>query len=348
MREVWFAIPGDLETLTGGYIYAKKLVKHLPEFGWTPKVLRLPNAFPYPSDADLDETHKIFSALPKGAVLMVDGLVLGATPEKILDKVQARIVALVHHPLALESGLSESDTDYFYETEKGALRFTAQIITTGPDTARTLASRYEAPLEKLFVARPGTNPAQRAPRFNIPPTLLCVATLTYRKGHDILVEALSKVAELSWNCTCVGSLERDPNVVTQIRNAISVHTLDYRVRLCGELSGYDLEHLYMQSDIFVLPSRHEGYGMAFTEALAHGLPIVACAAGAVPETVPADAGLLVPPEDPAAFAQALRTLITDIQKYSVLSDASWRHGQTLPRWSDTAHSVAKALDAAAA
>jgi glycosyltransferase involved in cell wall biosynthesis len=95
--------------------------------------------------------------------------------------------------------------------------------------------------------------------------------------------------------------------------------------------------------MFVLPSRHEGYGMVFAEALSHGLPIIACAAGAVVDTVPSDAGRLAPPDDPDTLARLLRTLLTDDDLHARLSQAAWRHSQALPRWADTASTVGAAL-----
>ena len=79
------------------------------------------------------------------------------------------------------------------------------------------------------------------------------------------------------------------------------------------------------------------------EALAHGLPIVACAAGAVTDTVPREAGILVQPDDPAALAEALRRVLADARLRRNLSDHAWDYGQRLPTWSDTAAQVSEAL-----
>ncbi len=346
MRDVWFAIPGNLETLTGGYIYARRLIEELRRAGWRLHVISLPSGFPRPAQTELDLTRQAFETLPEGAVVLVDGLAYGVFPQNILDGLNLNVVALVHHPLALESGLPDVEASRLCESEKAALKNARIVVTTGPDTARTLAAHYDIPSAKLFVALPGTDPASRSKGNGDIPRLLTVATLTYRKGHDVLVRALASVAELSWTSVWAGSMTREKNTTETIHSMIRFYGLEDRIELQGEVAGDALNDLYGQSDAFVLPSRHEGYGMAFAEALGHGLPIVACAAGAVPETVPADASFLVPADNPDALAAALRDLLSDAAKRKAMADAAWAHGQRLPRWSDTAEAVAQALSAA--
>ena len=345
MPDVWFAIPGDIGTLTGGYIYARRLIDELPSAGWAPRLLTLPSTFPSPSRDDLNQTGEILKGVPANSVLLIDGLALGAIPQDILNKLNADLVALVHHPLALESGLSERDQEKLFVSEKTALGHARSIITTGPDTAKTLVDRYGVTSDKIFVARPGTDPAQRTEVQNTAPQLLTVATLTFRKGHDVLISALAQLVDLDWKSVWIGSQTRERDTATKLQNAIKSHGLNDRIEICGEIAAGKLGNFYAQSDLFVLPSRHEGYGMAFAEALAHGLPIVACAEGAVPDTVPAAAGLLVPANNPTALSEALRALLTDRDRLKDMAIAAWRSGQKLPRWTDTAAAVANALNA---
>lgn len=346
MRDVWFAIPGDVETLTGGYVYARRLVNALPKTGWHPHILSLPNTYPAPSEEDLDVTREIFKSVPKNSVVLVDGLAFGVMPQALFDGLDLNFVALVHHPLALETGLIGADADRLRASETTALKTARTVIATGPDTARTLCSDYGVPSEKVFVALPGTDPAARAIGNGATPQLLTVATLTHRKGYNILVRALASITDLPWSSVCIGSLTRDRDTAASIRAMIKSCKLDERIELRGEVTADKLNDVYTQSDAFVLPSRHEGYGMAFAEALARGLPIVACAAGAVPDTVPKEAGRLVPPDDPDALSAALRELLTNDAARVAMANAAWVNGQSLPRWSDTAGAVATALVAA--
>jgi glycosyltransferase involved in cell wall biosynthesis len=118
------------------------------------------------------------------------------------------------------------------------------------------------------------------------------------------------------------------------------------VTLAGTLSAEALAERYAGSDIFVLASRFEGYGMAFAEALVRGLPIVATATGAIPATVPPETGLLVPADDAGALASALRVALTDPVKRQQWSDAAWKASMELPTWQATGATFASALRAA--
>ncbi len=344
MPEFAFAIPGDPATLTGGYLYARHAMAALPAAGWQPRLVSLPDGFPFPDDKALAATAAIFDAFPAEDTVLVDGLAFGAIPAEILRRCKARLIALVHHPLCVESGLDDAAAAQLFASEREALAEADGVITTSERTAQRVAEMFDIGAESITVALPGTAPAPRA-KGSADDTvhLLCVATLTPRKGHDVLIAALSWLDDVPWRLTCIGSGARDPETATALKTQIAMLDLGPRVALVGEKSGAGLDLDYAAADVFVLASRDEGYGMAFAEALARGLPIVACAVGAVPDTVPRDAGLLVPVDDVAAIAQALRRLITDRSLRKTMSDAAWAAGQRLPSWDATAAKIAEAL-----
>lgn len=346
MPDLWFAVPGDPATLTGGYIYARKLMDALPAAGWTPRLLSWPDGFPYPSGDDLETVRASLDALPSAATVLIDGLAYGTLPPPLLAGRTQRLVALVHHPLALESGLARADAERLAAAERAALAHARAVVAASPATARTLAADYAVPADRLHVAVPGTARAARAAGSGAAPFLLTVGTLTPRKGHDVLVRALARLADLPWTAAFVGSRTRDPATAANIAALIAAGGLQDRIACTGEMSGDALAAMYDRADLFVLSSRHEGYGMVFAEALARGLPVVGCAAGAVSETVPPSAGLLVPPDDVDALADALRRVLADADLRRALGDAAWAHGRRLPTWDDTARAVAAALHAA--
>jgi glycosyltransferase involved in cell wall biosynthesis len=158
-------------------------------------------------------------------------------------------------------------------------------------------------------AKPSRLPRRRAARGAL--EFLCVASVTPRKGHLLLVEALAALVDRPWHCRCIGSTERAADYAAAVRYEIGRRGLKSRIALEGEWPPAHLPEAYATADAFVLPSYHEGYGMALAEALAWGLPAIATTAGAIPETVPASAGLLVPPGDAAALTAALARFLDE-------------------------------------
>lgn len=340
-----FAIPGDLASRTGGYAYARAVLAEMPLEGWQLDHLELPASFPQPDAAALAATSRAFKGVPGDRLLFVDGLAFGSFPDWLLAEQQGRWVALVHHPLALETGLSPERAAALKASEARALACCEAVVAASPETARELIRSYGVPEGKLVVAQPGTElPDAAAEGGGERPCLLTVGTISPRKGQDVLVKALAQVTDLSWRCRLIGSDRREPEAVALLRDLIIELGLSERVEIAGEVAPEALAPAYREADIFVLPSYYEGYGMAFAEAMAYGLPIVACPTGAVCETVPAEAALFVPPGAPNALAAAVRRLLGDKALRSDKAAAAWRHGRTLPTWHDTASKIVRAFE----
>jgi glycosyltransferase involved in cell wall biosynthesis len=348
VREAVFAIPGDLATPTGGYRYDRRVLEELKQFGWNVRVLALPGDFPSPSGASLRKTEELLAATSEDAPVFFDGLAFGAIPSEMLVRVPRRYVALVHHPLAFETGLPPERVSYFRHSERAALVHAVRVVATSAATRDLLVSEFDVAIDCVTIAEPGTEPAPRARGSEGAPRLLSVGAVSPRKGFRILVEALSTVAELDWVCRIAGSLERDTNETAALRTRIKQAGLEDRVMLLGTLAEDRLEDEYDRATLFVLPSHFEGYGMAFAEALARGLPVVACSGSAVVSTVPAAAGVFVPAGDAERLAVALRRLLSNPAEIGKRSDAAWNHAKNLPRWRDTAAKIAAALEQAAA
>lgn len=348
MREAVFAIPGDLATPTGGYRYDRRVIEELGKLGWNMRVLALPGDFPTPSGASLQKTEDLLAATSEEAPVLFDGLAFGAISSEILARVPRRYVALVHHPLAFETGLPLDRVSCFRESERAALMHAVRVVVTSVATRDLLVSDFGVAVEHITVAEPGTEPAPRARGSNDAPRLLSVGAVSPRKGFRILVKALSGIAELDWDCHIAGSLDRDPDETAALRNCIAKARLEGRVILLGTLDAERLEAEYDRATLFVLPSHFEGYGMAFAEALAHGLPVVACSGSAVVSTVPASAGIFVPAGDTERLAAALRRLLSNPAEIEKRSDAAWEHAKNLPRWRDAAAKIAAALEVAMA
>jgi glycosyltransferase involved in cell wall biosynthesis len=339
MMKWHFAIPGDLSLPTGGYEYARRLLAALPELAHLP----LPSGFPNPSAAELDATALLLADVPADGVVLFDGLALGALPLWCLDELRAPMVALVHHPLCLETGLTVSAQAALRRSEALALTRAAPVITTSHSTSALLAREFAVPGDRLVVAEPGTALAPRAPRHGTPPHLLSVGAVSPRKGYDVLVEALGGLCDIDWRLTIAGDLTRSPATAMGLREIISACGLADRVTLAGTVTDEALAALYAEADIFVSSAWHEGYGMAAAAALAHGLPLVATDAGALADTIPAGAALRCAPGDAAALRAALGEMLTDAATRDRCAEAAWLAGQRLPGWERTAEIVAGVL-----
>lgn len=336
-----FVIPGDIDTPTGGYGYDRRIVAGLRELGWTVDIVSLPGTYPDPDNAALRAAEAAFAALPDDARVLVDGLAYARLPGLMARQAgRLRLAALVHHPLADEGDLAPDLAARFEVDEREALRHAAAIICTSETTGRRLTGHFGVPAALMHVAPPGTERKFLLTEKRDRTCILCVASLVPRKGHDVLVEALARIAKLDWSARFVGP-SRDSAWRTKLDGMIDAAGLKDRITLVGPRTDLDPE--YAQAGIFALATRHEGYGMAYAEALAAGLPVVGCAVGAVPEVVPPDAGMLVPADDPAAFADALRELLTDDATYDRAAEAARLGAARLPRWSDTTAIVARAL-----
>lgn len=335
-----FAIPGDIATLTGGYIYERRLLEGLRALGHDMRHLRLPASFPDPAPPEM--AAAVAALVAEDRPLIIDGLVFGAIETRGLAQVRAPIVAMIHHPLALESGLAPARRDQLDRTERDNLRLARHVLVPSPHTLRILTERYDVPPDRITIARPGVLPARRAPAPVRPPLILSVGILHPRKGHDVLIRALGGISDLDWRAVIVGN-PWDRDHADALACQLAQSPVAGRIRLAGRVDVDRLERLYAQALVFALATRYEGHGLVFDEALAHGLPIVACAVGAVPDTVPADTGLLVPPDDPPAFAAALRRMLADTALRQSMQAAARRAGRALPGWEKTAAIASRVL-----
>jgi len=339
-----FAIPGEAATRTGGYIYDRKIMALLPEFGIDTVLCQLPPTFPFPDAPDLDRSIDLINQLCPADAVLIDGLAYGAFPEAAIAAINAPIIALCHHPLGLEAGLDPARRQALLASEAKALKLAARIIVTSSHTAGALSRDFGVPASRISVALPGVEPAPRARGTRGPAVaLLAVGSLTPRKAFHILIEALAGLKALNWRLAIAGGTHYAPETAREIMRLIEHHGLGTRIACLGELEGDELERLFDKSDVFVSSSLYEGYGMALAEAMVRGLPIVAAAGGAVADTVAGDAALLVPPGDVAALRAALKTVIADRYLRCGLAGASRAAGQRLPSWKDSAALISRVV-----
>ena len=329
---------------SGGNIYDRRVCDGLRARGWTVHenpVGRWPDGDP----ADHDRLARVMSAVPDGATVLVDGLVGSAAPSELAAATRRlRIVLLVHLPLGV------CGDDAARDAERAALRCAAAVVTPSRWTRSWLLGRYGLPGTAVHVAFPGVAAAPLAAGTAGGGRLLCVAAVTQLKGHDLLVAALASVADLSWRCTCVGSLDVDPGFAQAVHDQAGAAGIGDRVVFTGPLADDDLGRTYADADLLVLASRTESWGIAAAEALARGLPVLGPDVGGLPEALGAATdgpapGLLVPPDDAAALGVGLRRWLTDVPLRHAWRTAAQERRESLPTWDDTVHKVASLLHA---
>lgn len=344
--ELHLLVPGDWHTPTGGFRYDRRLVESLAAGGWTVHAHRLDGDWPRPAEASRAQAEAVVRSIPDGAWVVADGLAFG-----VLDDLAARHadrlrwVALVHHPLHLETGLGPAERERLRQQEARALSHARRVVVTSAHTALDVEA-MGVPAARVAVVEPGTDlrwpgdegptrsadAAATAARAAGPVQLLCVATLTPRKGHATLLQALAGLLDLPWALHSVGSPARDPGTAARLRALAHQLGLDDRVVWHGEVDEAALQARYAAADLFVLPSWHEGYGMVVAEALAAGLPVIASDAGALSRTLPREAGWPVPPGDVPALQAALREGLGDPALRQQRAAAARAAARALPAW----------------
>ena len=338
-----FIVPGDPAQRTGGYLYDAHIVTELRRLGWTVAVHGLPGRFPEADATARDALERTLATLPSGRLVVVDGLALGGLPEvAIRHGCRLRLVALVHHPLADERGLSLARRHCLLASERAALAAVGRVITTSPWTARRLADFGLQP-SRVSTVEPGVTPLALARADGEPPRLLCVGTVSPRKGQDLLVRALACLRDTPWHCDSIGSSTRDPDFAGAVAGLIHEAGLDDRIQFHGECDDARLRAAYAGADLFVLPSHYEGYGMVVTEAIAAGLPVLTTTGGALSETLPPGAGIAVPPDDVDALTEALAALIGDRARRHALREGARKARAALRDWPQAGAEFAAAL-----
>ncbi|MFD5746849.1 glycosyltransferase family 4 protein [Streptomyces sp. NPDC127033] len=335
---------------SGGNTYDRRLCRELPGTGWRVHEHTVAGGWPRPDGTARTELARLLATFADGAVVLLDGIVACGVPGVVApEAARLRLAVLVHLPLADETGLAPAVAAELDDRERRTLRAVPAVVATSDWAARRLVRHHGLAPERVHVAAPGADIAPLATGSGDGSRLLCVAAVTPRKGQHRLVEALAALAELPWSCVCAGGLDQDPGYVTGLRELIAERGLGDRVRLVGPLAGGELAGRYAAADLLVLASDAETYGMAVTEALARGVPVLATDVGGLPEavgrapdgTVP---GVLVPPDDPAALTAALRGWLGEPGRRRALTAAARGRRTALDGWGTTSRRLAGALE----
>jgi glycosyltransferase involved in cell wall biosynthesis len=345
MTRVAFLIPGDIDSPTGGYRYCREMLARLPASGIDVVHVRLPGTWPAPDTAAREATAALLAERPRGEILLIDGLAYGAFGTREIAAARGPVAALVHHPLAYETGLPKDRAEAFLASEREALRHAVAVVASSRETGRLLVERFGVDAGDLSVAVPGveTAPPAGGSSAGSPRHLVTLGAVSPRKGYDILIEALTRLSDLPWRATIAGSTSFAPDLSARLRARIANADLADRIAMPGALSEQDIARLFDKADLFVFPSRYEGYGMVVTEALARGVPVLTTTGVPAALDFSPPAVRCVQPGDAGALAEALGSLLDRPGRLDEARRAALSLRTGLPRWTDTAATIAAAL-----
>lgn len=308
-----------------------------------PQILRhtVPGAWPEPTPGDTAVLAGIVRGLDGPVIL--DGLIGCSLPTPL----SGPIVQLVHAPLGRAApttgattgpGTDPGDDPTAGQTadptardrERAALESAAAVVTTSRFAARELAELYGV---QAHAIPPGAAPRPVAAGGD-GGNLICVASIEENKNQLLLAEALRALTEsgtTGWHATFAGPVT-DPAYGERLRTALTALP-DGSAAQPGELDEPALADLYHASDLLLLPSRREAFGMVVSEAAAAGIPAFVTAGTGSGEALAA--GRALPPE-PAAWADALRDWLTDPAHRAALRQEALQRRAGLPTWDDAA------------
>jgi glycosyltransferase involved in cell wall biosynthesis len=344
VRTLHFVVPDGIDDParpSGGNTYDRNLCRGFTSLGWSVHEYPVPGFWSEPDAAAFAALDAATRRIPDGGLTVLDGLIASPSPHVLIPHARRlRLVVLVHMPLSLRPGTGEIRT-----RERAVLSAAGAVVTTSRWSRDRLIELHALPADRLHVAQPGVQPAELATGTATGEALLTVAAVIRDKGHDLLLDALATIPDLSWRWVCVGSPDRDPNFVEALRRRSLELGLADRVLFAGTATGADLDRAYAEADLMVLASRAETYGMVVTEALARGVPVLATEVGGVTEALGhgsdgTQPGLLVPAEDPTALADALRSWLTDAELRARLRLLARERRESLRGWSATTSVIA--------
>ncbi|MEO5921567.1 MAG: glycosyltransferase family 4 protein [Pseudolysinimonas sp.] len=329
---IHFVVPegiDDLERVSGGNIYDRHVRDGLRRRGWD---VRMSEA------ADAADVATAVAAVDRGGIVLVDGLVASWAPEPIeAASSTTRVIVVAHMVAAAFPGA----TPEMVAGEARSLRHAERVITTSGWAAAELVRRGLVDAARIAVVPPGSRDSLAAVDPAEDGDLLCVGVVAPHKGQDLLLDALGRLRDQDWTCTVAGSHVAAPGFAARVVSAAG--RFGGRVRMTGVLDEAAVDVAYRRAGVLVAPSRAESFGIAIADARRCGLPVIATAVDGIPDSVAGGGAILVPRDDPAALADALRGWMTDPHLRERLRAEAARARTRAPRWDDTVARFAEIL-----
>ena len=318
-------VSGPLATASGAYEYNRRMADGLRAMGHIVEVIELAGRCPDPDQAAIYAARTAWASLREGSLPLIDGMALPAFDGVPLN----RVTALIHHPASLETGLLEELAAACWRPRPPCSAPSPGLSRQATRPRTAWRGNTERPTDRISVVIPGVNDLPRSAGSSGPTCeILSVGALIPRKGHDVLLRALSRLFDLEWQLTIVGTSTRDPVHANGLHALAEKLHIDRRVQFIEEIT----EARWQEADLFALASYFEGYGIATAEALRRGLAVAVTNVGAVPTLVPPEAGVVGAPGDIEQLSKAMRRLIFDRALRRDMGEVAWQAGRALPSW----------------
>ena len=351
MMRLCLMIYGSLDSLTGGFIYDKYLVRHLLHKGHTVDIVSLPwrrygrllldnlslrlrstlcgnrydlilqDELIHPSLFWLNHRHQSANDVP---IVSIVHQVLSSQPRKNRRNRLYRVIEK-HYLAGIDAFIFNSQTTRSHVHHLINRQPPSIVANPGADRLGHLQTP-----ESLTTKARRTGPLE----------LVFVGNITPIKGLVPLLDSLRRLPPDTWRLSVVGSLTMDRRHVSRIRRMISAHHITHQIRLMGSLQGRDLINILVDSQLFVMPFANEGFGIACLEALSYGLPVLASATGAVKEFIQDGInGFLIPAGETQTCADIILDLHRNRDQLIRLSEAALKTALARPGWSDSVDAI---------
>lgn len=360
---IGLVIYSSLEAVSGGFLYDRLLVEHLRSSGHAVDVLAMPWRR-YPLHL-LDNLRTGFvnhlrearfdlllqDELNHPSLFLLNRWLKAPATRSSISSPSCPIVSIVHHlriseqhPAALRALYRAVERSYLHTID--AFVFNSRTTRDAVQSlvgklpphvvANPSGSRFDGlPLEAIARRAVGEGPLR----------LVFLGNLIPRKGLHTLLDALARLPESAARLVVVGSTTADPAYTQSIGRRLADPALAGRVELTGSLPGEHIATHLAAADALIVPSQYEGYGIAYLEGMAFGLPAIGTTSGAAHEIITDGVdGFLVPPGDAGALVQVLKLLAADRPRLRTLSLAARRRFEAHPTWQDTTSRITEFLE----
>ena len=342
--KIGLVVYGSLEAVTGGNVYDRMLVSHLRARRDEVEIISLQKRSYVGNLAD-----NLSVTLPADVdILLQDEL---AHPSLLIPNTRRRpypVVSIVHNLHSSERRPRWQNAAYRLIEKRYAESVDGLVF----NSSATLDSvRIGLGVKKRFIiAPPGgnrlgswTGEGVRARAFEDGPLrIIFLANVTALKGLHVLLDALALLPHDRFELDVVGSCEMEPAHGQAMQQQAA--RLGARVIFQGVLDSNPLIERLKHAQVMVIPSYYEGFGIAYLEGMAFGLPAIGTAAGAVPEMIsPGVNGYLIEPGDSESLAKRLNALDSDRNGLARMSDSALHYFKSRPTWDESADSIREFL-----